>query len=340
MSDRSILDLVAPAPGELIVILAPMTAGKTVLIQNLLNDGRLRPEQIVATTQDSAALVGIAERGVAYHFNSLIALADAARSVPSVQRTFGDLLAAHDFRSVSYWSDVLRWPGPKRAVVLVIDELSWWRRIAARVDTVAGSGAADYPSDFWLQLAQLTDLAAHYRQVAQGLRDDGFAMVALDATKPDYVVIEDFEAHLCAMPLKADVLSDDDISQFTRHSGFERGLTQERRWKNALKRRRHADSIKALFEEAKVAIWPEVAGKTVLDIQCGWGGMCFEAERRGAARVVGYETEPDRMAAAYAMKRILKSNAEFHFTDARSTHSDGPFDFVIKTDGRFQFLAA
>ena len=326
MSDRSILDLVTPTPGELIVVLAPMTAGKTVLIQNLLNDGRVRPEQIVATTQDSAALAGFSERGVVYHFNSLIALADAARGVPSAQRSFADLLAAPDFRSVAYWNDVRRWPGPKRAVVLAIDELTWWRRIATRADTVAGSGAADYPSDFWLQLAQLTDLAAHYRQLAQGLRDDGLGLAALDATKPDYAVIDDLEAHLGTISLTADALSADDICQFTRHSGFEKGLTQERRWKNALKRRRQSDAIKTLFEEAKIAAWPEVAGKTVLDIQCGWGGMCFEAERRGAARVVGYEGEPDRLAAAFAMKRILDSRAEFHFTDARSAHSDGPFD--------------
>lgn len=45
-------------------------------------------------------------------------------------------------------------------------------------------------------------------------------------------------------------------------------------------------------------IWHEIAGRTVIDCGCGWGGDVLELARRGARRVIGLDIFPTALAAA------------------------------------------
>src|SRR5438067_1006241 len=59
-------------------------------------------------------------------------------------------------------------------------------------------------------------------------------------------------------------------------------------------------------------IFPEsLVGKTVLDVGCALGYFCFEAEARGAARVVGIELKERRFSQALLLKKIKGSRVEF-----------------------------
>ena len=53
-------------------------------------------------------------------------------------------------------------------------------------------------------------------------------------------------------------------------------------------------------------------GRSVLDVGCALGYFCFEAEKRGAARVVGTELKDNRFHQALRLREILGSKVEFH----------------------------
>lgn len=45
-------------------------------------------------------------------------------------------------------------------------------------------------------------------------------------------------------------------------------------------------------------VWDEIAGRTVIDYGCGWGGDVLEMARRGARRVIGLDIFPTALVAA------------------------------------------
>lgn len=76
-------------------------------------------------------------------------------------------------------------------------------------------------------------------------------------------------------------------------------------------------------------IFPEsMAGKSVLDVGCALGYFCFEAEKRGAARVVGTDLKGDRLRAARRLKEILGSAVEIQERDVLQDPMGEQFDYV------------
>src|SRR5881227_3718304 len=76
-------------------------------------------------------------------------------------------------------------------------------------------------------------------------------------------------------------------------------------------------------------IFPEsLSGKTVLDVGCALGYFCFEAEARGAARVVGVELDRERFRQACLLKDIIGSGVEFLQRDILREALDEQFDYV------------
>jgi 2-polyprenyl-3-methyl-5-hydroxy-6-metoxy-1,4-benzoquinol methylase len=76
-------------------------------------------------------------------------------------------------------------------------------------------------------------------------------------------------------------------------------------------------------------IFPEsLAGKTVLDIGSALGYFCFEAEVKGAARVLGVELDPERLRQACLLKKIVGSQVEFLQRDILRQPLDEQFDYV------------
>lgn len=70
-------------------------------------------------------------------------------------------------------------------------------------------------------------------------------------------------------------------------------------------------------------------GCSVLDVGCANGYFCFEAEVRGARRVVGVELMDSRYRHAELLKSIRGSNVEFLNADIRSRPLNDGFDYVL-----------
>ena len=78
------------------------------------------------------------------------------------------------------------------------------------------------------------------------------------------------------------------------------------------------------------AILPEdLRGKTVLDVGCRVGYFCFEAVRRGAARVVGLDHNAGALTNARELAGRLGMQVEFRQIDANRELPDEPFDYVL-----------
>jgi 2-polyprenyl-3-methyl-5-hydroxy-6-metoxy-1,4-benzoquinol methylase len=79
---------------------------------------------------------------------------------------------------------------------------------------------------------------------------------------------------------------------------------------------------------ADIIFTPRLDGKTVLDVGCALGYFCFEAERRGASRVVGIELKDSRYRQALLLKDIKDSRVEFLQRDAIASPPEDQFDYV------------
>jgi tRNA (mo5U34)-methyltransferase len=79
----------------------------------------------------------------------------------------------------------------------------------------------------------------------------------------------------------------------------------------------------------------DLTGKSVLDVGCSDGFFSFEAEKRGAGRVVGFDewSSPfvDRPAGFDTVHRLLNSKVEFHRLDLQTLDPTqlGQFDIVL-----------
>lgn len=77
-------------------------------------------------------------------------------------------------------------------------------------------------------------------------------------------------------------------------------------------------------------IFPDdLTGKTVLDLGCSYGFFCFEAKRRGAARVVGLDVDPDVIRKARILASILGLEVEFRTLDIEVEPIADRFDYVL-----------
>ncbi len=73
----------------------------------------------------------------------------------------------------------------------------------------------------------------------------------------------------------------------------------------------------------------DMTGKTVLDLGCSFGFFCFEALRRGAKRVVGYDVDPDSVRKARLLAECMGVDAEFELRDIERQPLDEKFDYVL-----------
>ncbi|CAN5293787.1 hypothetical protein BH10PSE7_BH10PSE7_39000 [soil metagenome] len=77
-------------------------------------------------------------------------------------------------------------------------------------------------------------------------------------------------------------------------------------------------------------IFPEdLTGKSVLDLGCNHGYFCFEALRRGAARVVGYDLRPNTIRGAKLLADCLSADVQFEVRDLNGPLIDEEFDYTL-----------
>jgi 2-polyprenyl-3-methyl-5-hydroxy-6-metoxy-1,4-benzoquinol methylase len=82
-------------------------------------------------------------------------------------------------------------------------------------------------------------------------------------------------------------------------------------------------------ETAALVLPDRLDGKSFLDVGCAQGYFCFEAERRGADRVVGIERKDETFQHANLLKGVLGSRAEFLQSELPQVALQEQFDLVI-----------
>lgn len=73
----------------------------------------------------------------------------------------------------------------------------------------------------------------------------------------------------------------------------------------------------------------DLTGKTVLDLGCNHGFFCFEAIRRGAARVVGIDHSPDIIRKARLLADAIGSAVDFQVRDVNTMALRETFDYIL-----------
>ncbi len=74
---------------------------------------------------------------------------------------------------------------------------------------------------------------------------------------------------------------------------------------------------------------PDLTGKSVLDLGCNYGYFCFEAKRRGAARVVGLDVDADALRKARLLAQCLGLEVEFQLRDIEAEPLAESFDYIL-----------
>lgn len=80
---------------------------------------------------------------------------------------------------------------------------------------------------------------------------------------------------------------------------------------------------------AKAILPDDMTGQSFLDVGCALGYFCFEARRRGAGRVVGFDLEIDNVRKGRLLADILGQPVEFQLGDIEHGPIGESFDHVI-----------
>lgn len=86
-------------------------------------------------------------------------------------------------------------------------------------------------------------------------------------------------------------------------------------------------SSKSSEKFAKLRLPASLRGKRVLDLGCNQGFFCFEAKRRGAARVVGIDVSRKWIVAA--RERAAAENLDIEFEIGDFQDAKGEFDYIL-----------
>ena len=254
-----------------------------------------------------------------YHYNILRPMWLRAR--PRGPTPTGDTDFGGDLR----WHDLMARGLTMQAVVLVANKQTILERARSR-ETVEDPALKtrnrnEYSSERWVRFIERSDLLSLYRAWCAELRRRGVPYVIVDSSDDAYRIVED-EGRLPDIVNGAEpIQTKKEIKQILREHtfGYHRvdlpyGL-----------RTRGADR-----SETRDLVLPEsLEGKSVLDVGSALGYFSFEAEARGAERVVGVELDEDRFRDALILKQIKGSGVDFLRRDVVSDPLDETFDHVL-----------
>ncbi|WP_018233512.1 class I SAM-dependent methyltransferase [Thioalkalivibrio thiocyanodenitrificans] len=184
-----------------------------------------------------------------------------------------------------------------------------------RVDT------GPYPRERVLALLCQVDLDAFHHKWVDFLRDQGIDFEILDSTDRQYAPVAsatDMTGVLASHP--AVRYSDEEIRTITERHPFE------------YQRVTLAPGVSTSGHDRRDALrflGDDLSGQSVLDVGCADGYFCFEAEKRGASRVVGTEVKPHRFIGANILKEILGMRTELLLRDIFSDPLQESFDTVL-----------
>ncbi|PYK31783.1 MAG: hypothetical protein DME57_02460 [Verrucomicrobia bacterium] len=218
------------------------------------------------------------------------------------------------FTADPWWTEFIRRTRdkPKRAVIVVANPAAIWER---------AGGRRGYNIEYWRSLYEKLNFPDIYRAWCSELERQQIPFVFVDATGSTYSRL-DAEAALKIVDRKVmnTTYSKQQIEKILQQENFAYhrinlpfGLHTPGR-----DRSRTRDLI---FRES-------LTGKSVLDVGSALGYFCFEAEARGAARVLGVELDRERFRQSCLLKDIVGSEVEFLQRDILKEPLDEQFDYV------------
>jgi 2-polyprenyl-3-methyl-5-hydroxy-6-metoxy-1,4-benzoquinol methylase len=237
-----------------------------------------------------------------------------------------------DFDQDVAWADVVDRDVAKKAVVLVANKQTLIERIRQRKriedPELRGREAKDYPAQKWLKVIEEVDLVDLYQAWCEELRKRDIPYLLVMSTDARYPAIAE-EDLLATIADGQEATEDGQASAYSREQIAE--MVRERRFGY-----HRVDLPFGLHtrgddrsETRDLVLPPSLAGKSVLDVGCAHGYFSFEAEARGAARVVGVELREDRFRDALLLKDIKGSKVEFIQRDIVRDPLDEAFDHVL-----------
>ena len=218
------------------------------------------------------------------------------------------------FTADPWWNEFARRTKdkPKRAVVVVAS-------MAAILERVGGRRG--YNIEYWKSLYEKLNLPDIYRAWCSELERQQIPFTFVDATGSTYPTLDASAAfEIVDRNVMNTTYSKQQIEKILEDENFAYhrinlpfGL--HTRGRDCSRTR------DLIFRES-------LAGKSVLDVGSALGYFCFEAEARGATRVLGIERSEERFRQARLLKQIIGSRAEFLQRDILQHPLDEKFDYV------------
>lgn len=310
------------------IISGPTSVGKSTFITSprCTEITGLPPETPVVWPATHPRLDEYDATNVLYHYNILRPLDLKRRGeqsqLPNKQLAMSSVT---DFTQDPRWNDLIRREIAKKAIVLVSSRQTILQRVRQR-QIVESPALIDqkenrYPPQQWLDLFEQVDLVALYQAWCRELEAYGIPYTLVDSSNSAYSIIE----------------SDDHLPAVV--NGDNSGYTKQQIKKILRERKFQYHRVDLPFglhtkgadrSVTRDLIFPKsLEGKTILDAGCALGYFCFEAEARGAARVVGVELKEERFRDAMLLKDIKGSRVDFLQRDIILDPLDERFDYVL-----------
>ncbi len=209
-----------------------------------------------------------------------------------------------------------------KAVVLLSSKDSLIKRASLRqfVESELRAEGQYYPNSNILDLLNLIDLDRHYSEIIKLCFDFSLETELYDSNngfrRLSKCSVEEINSAIFAVP---EDYSKDEIIHITKKYHFEYhsiALPYD------LKTSGDVKDFSALEQI-------NFRSKTVLDIGCGYGALCYFAEKKGASFVMGTELKPHRYIGSILTKRILKSSVVFSQKNIFIDKLNEKFDLVF-----------
>src|SRR5436309_9657164 len=219
-----------------------------------------------------------------------------------------------EFTADPWWNEFSRLAKdkPKRAVVVV-------GNLAAILERAGGRRG--YNIEYWTSLYQKLNLPDIYRAWCSELERQQIPFTFVDATDSTYPVLDAAAAF--------EIVDRNVMKTSYSKQQIEKILQEERFHYHRVNLPYGLHTPGRDRTATRDLIFPEsLSGKSVLDVGSALGYFCFEAEARGAARVVGVELDRERFRQACLLKDIIGSGVEFLQRDILRQPLHEQFDYV------------
>jgi 2-polyprenyl-3-methyl-5-hydroxy-6-metoxy-1,4-benzoquinol methylase len=256
-------------------------------------------------------------QSVAFHYNILRLVHE--RSSDAAWNPNEELW---DFGADSAWRQIRSLPGQKRAVVLLSSPQELLSRAESRalIEPRLRREQSVYPNDFWTEIYKKLNLLQVYQSFIRELESLNIDVEYFYSINGSFSRLSRSDAFSFIRQRKAKY-SWQRIANIIKSPIFE---YQRIELPYGLATRGQDRSA-----TVELTLPNDLRGCSVLDIGSALGLFAFQAEKRGAVRVVGLEPRESRFHASVILKEILGSSVEFRLQNIMDFSVREQFDRVL-----------